>query len=666
MINDTTVRFNAQIRDRDSYWVGQQVKSQFEWKLTGVDERLGTADSTYVTVGKWSGGSYRPVTARDLPERELIAYRVRGHDRSHWGPWSSWCFIQVDTTKPDSGPEVTSTDYPAGDEAHGSVGRSGEFTFANNGVEQATSYHYSVNDATCATEIELDSPGASVTVPITPTRDGPNLIHARITDGFGNSSECGLVYVFTVAPPADSVSYFPLDEGQGNTATDVMDAGRTANASGGIDWTRGRIGHRQGGSYRLEGTAVNTGGQSLLNTPEAVIDTTEAFSASAWVYLDEQPSTNVTALAQEGDFQSGFHLGYQAGSTRTWTFKMAPHDDGPTSGGAGWVYAHATEPAQLGVWTHLLGTYSPDTGELTLYVNGVEQSRNQHPQAWNAQGGLVIGGAKHQGDLTYHWPGAIDDVRVWDRMVFDQPLTEDDGERSEVWELANRPAALEGRWKLDESEGTVVADSSDHGLDGTLHADPATAWNRALNDVTFAPGVTFDGAGEHIRAESAIRTDRSWSAAAWTRLDEASGNGTMVSQTGAEQSGFLLGHQSGFDDKWVLETAAADVAGSGAGPWSRAISDHAAEFGTWTHLVATYDHATNELTLYVNGQRQTTVGEWRTPWHAKHGTVIGRAWRMGQDDLFAGQVSDVHLYQGVLSQNDIYNVYEGLIPTSSL
>ena len=201
LINNTEVTLRAQFRDRDSYWVGQQVKAQFEWKIEGAEGNLGSADSAYVTVGKWSGGSYRQVTASGLPERELIAYRARGHDRSDWGPWSSWCYLEIDTTKPADGPEVTSPDYPAGDEVHGSVGRTGDFTFANNGVEEATSYHYSVNDASCSTRIDLPSPGTSVTVPITPRRDGPNLIHARITDAYGNSSACALVYTFTVAPP---------------------------------------------------------------------------------------------------------------------------------------------------------------------------------------------------------------------------------------------------------------------------------------------------------------------------------------------------------------------------------------------------------------------------------------------------------------------------------
>ncbi|WP_017582213.1 LamG-like jellyroll fold domain-containing protein [Nocardiopsis valliformis] len=664
LINDTTTTFRATIRDYDarSAWGSQKLKLRVEWRINGTEPRE-YADSTFANVGYWPQGSERAVTATGLPEGELLGYRAIAHDSTEWGyPWSDWCWIKVDTSKPEVGPQVTSTDYPAGHQTHGSVGRSGEFTFANNGVDNADAYHYSVNDASCSTKIDLDAAGASVTVPITPRRAGTNLIHARTTDAFGNSSECALVYTFTVAPPDDPVSHFPLDEGHGQSASDAMDAGRTATASGSIDWTRGRIGHHQGDSYRLEGTAVDAGGQSLLSTPETVIDTTDSFSVSAWVRLDEQPSGNVTALSQEGDFQSGFHLGYQGSSTNRWTFKMAPHDDEPTSGGAGWTYTHSVDPPEWGAWTHLLGVYTPDSGELVLYVDGVEQARAVHPNAWNAQGGLVIGGAQHQGNLTYHWPGSIDDVRVWDRGVFDESHVEDDEARSEVWELANQPAALEGRWRLDETEGTVVADASDHGLNGTLHADPATAWNRALNDVTFAPGVTFDGAGEHIRADSAIRTDRSWSVAAWTRLDEASGNGTMVSQTGQEQSGFLLGHQSGFDDKWVLETAAADVAGSGAGPWSRAISDHAAEFGAWTHLAATYDHVNNELTLYVNGQRQSTVGEWDTPWHAEHGTVIGRAWRMGEDDLFAGQVSDVHMYQGVISEDDLTQIRLGFLP----
>ncbi len=662
MINNTEVRFNAQIRDRDSYWVGQQVKSQFEWKLDGVDGRVGAADSAYVTVGKWSGGSYRPVTARDLPERELIAYRVRGHDRSNWGPWSSWCFIEVDTTKPDSGPEVTSTDYPAGDEPHGSVGRTGEFTFANNGVDAATSYHYSVNDASCSTKVDLDEQGASVTLPITPRRDGPNLIHARITDAYGNSSECGLAYTFTVAPPGEPVSYVPLDEGEGTVAADASNADRTLEATGDLEWVRGRVGPSNGETQRLEGAAIDIDGEnSRLVTDEPVVDTSEAFSVSAWVRMDDK-DRNRSAVAQAGLENSGFYLGYQQtlGHDR-WVLKMAPSDE---TGASGWSRALSDEPAQTGVWTHLLGTFDPADGELVLYVDGVRQKDTATLETpWQAEGPLMVGGARSSTNDSEHWRGGIDDVRVWDRVVFDEPFIETEEARSEVWDLANRPTALEGRWRLDETEGTLATDSSDHGLDATLEADPLTAWNQAMNEVTFAPGVSLDVAGEeHLHTDApAVRTDRSYSVAAWVRLDEVGHNSTAVAQNGAVHSAFYLSYQHTFDhDSWVMKLPPEDR--SGASGWHRSLSDRSAEFGQWTHLAATYDHTLAQATLYVDGVAQDPI-EVPRAWQANGPVMIGGAqFEKEFFDPWAGDLSDVHLYQGVLTAADIHDVMAGYLP----
>ncbi|RKS05026.1 concanavalin A-like lectin/glucanase superfamily protein [Nocardiopsis sp. Huas11] len=659
LINDTSITLRAQIRDRDSYWVGQQVKAQFEWKLTGVTERLGTADSAYVTVAKWSGGSYRSTTASDLPEQQLIAYRARGHDKTNWGPWSSWCFIEIDTSKPDSGPEVTSTDYPAGDEAHGSVGRTGDFTFTNDGVEDASAYHYSVNDASCSTTIDLDSPGAEATVPITPHRDGPNLIHARISDAYGNSSECGLVYTFTVAPPTDPASYFPLDEGQGTTAADMSAPDRTADTTGTVDWTRGRVGERTGSSYRLEGTAVQPVDGGHLRTEGPVIDTSGAFTVSAWVRLDEATG-NHTAVSQDGDRHSGFYLGYNNTSAGNWVFKQAPFD-GDETNIARRVYS--TEPAELGVWTHLMGTHDPETGELVLYVDGVRQGEIVQESPWNAEGPLVIGGAKYKGQFYDAWPGAIDDVRVLDRVLTDQSLNGDEDTPSEAWTLANRPTALEGRWQMDETEGTAVADSSDHGLDGTLHGDPMTAWNQALNDVTFAPGVSLNAEHqEHITTDApAVRTDRSYSVAAWVRLDEVGHNATAVSQDGNDHSAFYLSYQSTYEwNNWVMKLPPSDE--TGATGWHRALSDHEPEFGRWTHLAATYDHTAREATLYIDGVAQGTA-EVPAAWHAGGSTVIGGARFEGAfEGEWEGDISDVHLYQGVLDEADIARVYEGFLP----
>ncbi|WP_184079707.1 LamG domain-containing protein [Nocardiopsis mwathae] len=661
LINTTSPTFRAYVRDYDTAFVGQKLKTRFEWKIEGKGDRVGHVDTAYKDVDAWPKGSYQSAKAKDLPEGKLLGYRAIAHDQTEWGyPWSDWCYIKVDTSKPESGPKVTSDDYPAGDTPTGTVGRSGRFTFSANGVKDAAAYHYSVNDASCSTKITPSTPGGSVTTTITPRSDGPNLVHARTTDAHGNSSDCVLVYTFTVAPPSDPVAHFTFDEGEGTEAADEAKSGRSATASGGVEWTRGRIGQTSGDTYRLNGTAVATDGKSgRLATDGPVVDTSTAFSVAAWVRLDD-PTRNHTAVAQEGDWHSGFYLGYNhRGGNGSWVFKMAPSDDTDATSVANRIYS--TEPAAAGVWTHLLGTFDPASGELALYVDGVKQGTTTQKAPWNAKGPLVIGGAKYKGGPVDAWPGAIDDVRVWDRVVVDEVLDEAD-EHPEPWHLANRPAALEGRWELDETSGTSVADSSDHRLTGTLHGDPATAWAGADNDHTLSTGVTLNGKDERITTDSpAIRTDRSFSVAAWVRLDETGTNSTAASQDGAAHSGFYLGQQNtqGYDN-WVLKMPPSDTVG--AKGWSRATSKDAPELGAWTHLAATYDHTTGETTLFVDGVKEGTDVQ-KTPWNADGPTVIGAArFEKRLTGAWGGDVDDVHVYQGVLSEQDVLLVRKGFVP----
>jgi hypothetical protein len=441
-----------------------------------------------------------------------------------------------------------------------------------------------------------------------------------------------------------------------------MADGRVATASGPVDWNRGRVGESSGDSYRLDGTAARIDGlSSRLVTDGPVVDTSEAFSVSAWVFMDDK-SRNRTAVAQTGNVNSAFYLGYQQthGFDR-WVLKIAPSED-PNA--TGWSRALSDAPPEIGVWTHLLGTFDPSTGESVLYVNGVRQQTTGHLSTpWKAEGPLMIGGGHGGGNNTEPWLGAIDDVRVWDRVLIDEIPEETEDARSEIWDLANRPAALEGRWKLDETGGTDVADSSDHGLTGTLHGDPLTAWNTAMNDVTFAPGVSLNPATrERITSTApAVRTDRSYSVAAWVRLDEVGHNAAAVSQDGGAHSGFYLAYQYTYEwNNWVMKVPPKDTIG--ATGWHRALSEDAPEFGRWTHLAATYDHTRREVTLYVDGVKNGTASV-PAAWHANGPVVIGGArFEQRLSEAWAGDISDVHLYQGVLTEDDLDRIRWGALP----
>ncbi|MFJ1931914.1 ricin-type beta-trefoil lectin domain protein [Kitasatospora sp. NPDC088160] len=81
-----------------------------------------------------------------------------------------------------------------------------------------------------------------------------------------------------------------------------------------------------------------------------------------------------------------------------------------------------SEQPQIGVWTHLAGTFNSDTQTATLYVNGRAAGSAKVPAGWKANGSLNIGG-----ETTARYPGpdgrvngAVSDVRIYPYAFTDQ------------------------------------------------------------------------------------------------------------------------------------------------------------------------------------------------------------------------------------------------------
>ncbi|MEA3225302.1 MAG: hypothetical protein U9Q07_05070, partial [Planctomycetota bacterium] len=80
---------------------------------------------------------------------------------------------------------------------------------------------------------------------------------------------------------------------------------------------------------------------------------------------------------------------------------------------------------------------------------------------------------------------------------------------------------LVGWWTFDEGSGTVAADSSGHGIDGTLVSDPA--WRQ---DGVHKGCLFFDGAQSHVRIthqDSLNPGAGSFTFAFWANVDAAPG-----------------------------------------------------------------------------------------------------------------------------------------------
>jgi hypothetical protein len=539
--------------------------------------RQGRTRVTELTASNVPSGSFAEVTLPQnvLAENGVYSWSVRASDGKHRSPWAGNCEFQIDSVAPNK-PVVSSTDYPTGG-FHGSPGRTGIFTFSPDGSTDVVRYGWSLNVDTTANEVDANG---SVDVPVTPSQSGPNTLYVRAYDKAGNPSPVQ-TYVFMVADLSRPVAAWNLDETDGTTAADTTGHGHALTLNGATF----------GPGYSNNGQANTTG--AFSSTSSAIIDTSRAFSVSAWVKLEDQNSSHTIASQS-----NGFSLSYANGR---WSFGTA---------------SSATSP-QAGEWTHLLGTYEP--GKVSLHVNGKLEGTAAATLA-NASGPFVLGPG--QASAT------IDHVQVWDRALSAAEAAKH-----------NNFVVPRARYLFDEREGATAKDevSGENGTlsDGVTWAgtpvDPDDP-NQVLTSTD--KWARFDSSGQVTAPRPAnLRTDRSFTVSTWVRpsqLDDTAG--TVL---GMSDAPFVLGYQPD-THKWSFQLGEAVV-----------LSNFPAAT-EWVHLAATYDATVGTVVFYVDGTRQA---EGLTGVQSFNGTgdlVVGRG--------IAGAIDDPRVFSGAMTLGDVEDV----------
>jgi len=624
-------RLIATVADQDS--AVQNVRARFE---------LAQGTTTlWSHLTEFKQASSFSASAPALADGQTYAFRVQADDGIAASAWTPWCHFRVDSTAPEIVPGVVSTDYPEADPTNpvraGGVGKPGSFRFTANGIADIASYQYDIDNPEPASSVVATGADRGATVSITP---GPSpsplrTLYVRSIDSAGNKSTVR-AYDFYLAPTTGPAASYSLDEGTGTTAGDASGNGRTATLTGG-GWTTGRLGT----GFTADGVALadqaltlsGTGQYAATSAP--VVRTDTSFTVAAWVRL-RSGTANATALTQAGAVNGGFQLYYS--TTHGWVFNRHATDVTGTT----IVRAISPSPPQIGRWTHLAGVYDLSARQIRLYVNGALAATTAFVDPpWHASGGVQIGRLKYKGAFGEHWPGEIDEVRVYDRVAYP----------AEVAELANRPAVLAGHWAMDEGTGSTVAGVS--GRNRPLTAAGGVTWGTDRYGVPGA-AVATDGVTGRLTTTTAVATtDRSYSVSAWVNLSAVpSGYATVVAQDGAYHSGLYLQY-SPSTRKFALSVSSKDAAGESS---IRAFSRGEAVVGRWTHLVGVYDSANRQIRLYVDGELASAVA-FTTAWQATGSVQVGRSqYADAYSSYWPGSLDDVRVYQGVLSQAEIDNL----------
>lgn len=625
---------------------GQNLAAGFEWWRYGGSAPVGSAQ----TAMQANGTAHQvTIPTGAFVNNSRISWRVRAWDGTDWGPWSQFCQLTVDSTKPGR-PRVTSTDYPENGFA-GHVGKTGEFEVRPAfGDKDVLGFQWSLNFQDLPANVSPDSPqfvplkDGVAKFAVTPMKSGPNDLYVRavdralnVSDEYRTPDEDGSIppaggYHFLVKTDVPlPTGHWPLDgdfhASPRNAAPDLSANKKPATVSGtspdtGAKWTFGRAGDA------LQFTGASTG---YATTGAPAVHTDKTFSVSAWVMLDRQDGGSYAAVSQNGSKVFGFFLGY-VGDDQRFTFRMVPQDSETVYT----VRALSTAAPLPNVWYHLTGTFDSSTKELRLYVNGQHQGTASMPTSWDATGALQIGREWYNSQYRGWWPGRVDEVKVWDRRLAD----------TEIQALANTPFVEEAFFPLDEGVGTRAAEVSGNYRLGTLTG--GASWRPGpVGDYA----VELDGGDDTVTTgQQAVRTDGSFTVTARARLDRDSRTGThtVVSQDGPNSSGFALQYRDG---RWAFAVSPADAANPN---WMVAQSTVNAVKGQWYTLAGVYDAATGSVRLYVDTAEFVTPG--RVTAHVPGNVVIGRSKQAGVAvNAFDGRIDDVHLYTGALTKRDITN-----------
>lgn len=228
---------------------------------------------------------------------------------------------------------------------------------------------------------------------------------------------------------------------------------------------------------------------SIDDATQVGLDISGDFTISAWVNFESFSASAMTVVAKSNT---------AAESTGAYNFFMfddanpSPHIRFSTniSNGTsfGSVNRYWTSQPSTATWYFVTMTYTASSGNVSFWVDGVEQSTAQASGITsvnnNAQA-FRIGASNNGGSASTFWDGQIDDVRIWSRVLtgteigdlYDTPCTFDNG------------ASIQGQWLFDATGDDETANTNDltnnNSATFTTEAYTCPAASTPSDDTTF-------------------------------------------------------------------------------------------------------------------------------------------------------------------------------------
>ena len=418
------------------------------------------------------------------------------------------------------------------------------------------------------------------------------------------------------------IGHWKLDETSGTTAADSSQYGNDGTLTN-SNFTTDSVDAPYDTGFYANGT------DSYISIPDPASSILDfgagSFSYGAWF---KGALTDGQLLSKQ---TSANAAGYSIGSSFSGTPGQTWCRLGDGSGNISAIDAGNT--AADGAWHHIMCVADRSTDTLYIYVNGISAASADISSIDSVSSSTPLQfGARNGANFV---EAEIDDVRVYSRAL----------NASEVLELYNNAnSALVGHWKLDETSGTVAADSSQYGNDGTVSGTNFSLSSaEGIVDNAF---TSFDISDLITVSDNpAINPRQEITVSAWVRSRTTNRQRLIEKWDGSND--YMLWIEGTANGSTTARFEVGTSSGSSFATGSIPVGNE----NEWFHLTGTYDGS--NVRIYVNATLDGSNSRTGTLNDGSNDLIIGN----GIGGSFNGDIDDVRIYNKALTAAEILELY---------
>jgi hypothetical protein len=403
---------------------------------------------------------------------------------------------------------------------------------------------------------------------------------------------------------AGTAGHWLFSEGSGTAAADSSGVGNNATLSGGATWTTDCAGNNN---------ALLTNGTGGIARTNGIFTPPDVGTVAFWMRSAGSPATTARLCGCDPD----------------WEIRQST--DGKLSfdlcGDATPDMVTTNPLNEVGEWYHVAITFDSNNDTYAIYIDGVLDKSGTNSVAMIQRSANYMSFGARTGQASEYWQGALRDFRIYTRRLCPTEI-----------------AALYGlglHWKLDETSGSVAADSSGLGQNGTV-VGTATWTAGAIDNCLQLNGST------RVELNSLLGSPRNITMAAWANLTTADTSGAELISLGDY---FAIRLNEGTTTRaffyngstWTSVSVTQSFAGTG-----------------WHHFAAAFNDDQNWCKFYIDGVEVATVSTAVTIPYTGLGTklVVGAHGNGGTAFDFTGKIDDVRVYSRALCPADIQALHD--------